>query len=224
MTHNPESEHEQLLNTVAERYRSDGYEVVIEPEPRSIPIDLGGYRPDLIAKKGDNTAIVEVKREAQRLSFDQLRTLSEEIKRHHGWRFVLVTGQDVLPPSLPEDDQLSWEDVQARMEGALRLAETGSQEAGYVLLWITFERMMRLQARDIALPVDRLAPAILIRQLYSHGELSYAQFETALRCQEVRNRVVHGFRAPELNAALKDLSAVVHELLDEWPAVRSGDQ
>src|ERR1035438_4868909 len=143
MSRSSQLEH-AAINAVAERYRLDGYEVVIEPEPNAIPFDLGGYRPDLIAKKGGITNIVEVKSEAQKLSFDQLRSLVEEVKRHGGWRFVLITGQDVLRPGLPSQDenQFYLSEVEPQVEEALRLAEAGKKEAGYLILWIAFERMM----------------------------------------------------------------------------------
>jgi hypothetical protein len=110
MNHTIQSEHETLINAAADRYRLDGYEVVIEPAAHTIPIDLGSYRPDLIVSKGGVTTIVEVKSEPQRLSFDQLRSLAEEVRRHEGWRFVLITGQDVLRTGLPsqDEDQFSW--------------------------------------------------------------------------------------------------------------------
>lgn len=220
-----QSEHAALINAVTERYQVDGYEVVIEPEPNAIPFDLGGYRPDLIARKSGVTTIVEVKSEARKLSFDQLRSLVEEVRRHEGWRFVLITGQDVLRPGLPsqDEDPFYLSEVEPQVEEALRLAEAGKKEAGYLILWIAFERMMRSQARSIALPVDRLAPAILIRQLYSQGELTISQFETALRCQEVRNRIAHGFRAPDLDTATKDLTSIVRELLEQWAALDSAN-
>jgi hypothetical protein len=59
MNRSSQSEHAALISAVAERYRLDGYEVVIEPEPNAIPFDLGGYRPDLLARKGGVTTIVE---------------------------------------------------------------------------------------------------------------------------------------------------------------------
>lgn len=214
-----------LINAVAERYRADGYEVAIEPGPNAIPFDLGGYSPDLIARKDGITTIVEVRSEAQKLSFDQLRSLVEEVRRHEGWRSVLITGQDVLRPGSPsqDEDQFSWSEVETQVEDALRLMAAGAKKAGYLILWIAFERMLRAQARSIALPVDRLAPAILIRQLYSQGELTISQFETALRCQEVRNRIAHGFRAPDLDASAKDLLSIVRDLLEQWSALDSAD-
>jgi Holliday junction resolvase-like predicted endonuclease len=74
----------ELMNAVAERYRRAGYTVVAEPGSTTIPFDLGAYRPDFIAQKGDFTTIVEVKTHAQKTSFDQMRAVAEEVKRHKG--------------------------------------------------------------------------------------------------------------------------------------------
>jgi len=225
MSTSSQSQHEALMKAVADRYRHDGYEVIVGPGQTVIPFDLGSYRPDLIARKGDLTTIIEVKTNAQRASFDQLRAVVEEVKRHMGWRFVLVTGEDVSAPTLPgeEDDQFSWDEVAGRVQEAHSLADLGENEAAYLILWIAFERMMRFQARRVALPIDRLAASILIRQLYSQGELSMAQFETALSCQSVRDRIVHGFRAPDLRDAFARLSTVVRELVEEWSAASYQD-
>jgi hypothetical protein len=222
MSTSTQVQHEALMNAVAERYRRAGYMVTAEPGSTAIPFDLGAYRPDFIARKGEFTTIVEVKTHAQKTSFDQLRAIAEEVNRHKGWRFVLVTDEDVLASALPAEDgdgdEFSWEEISHRIEEAQRLVDLGENEAAYLILWIAFERMMRFHARRVALPVDRLAPSILIRQLYSQGELSMAQFETALSCQEVRNRIVHGFRASDLRDAVARLGTVVRELLEEWSA------
>jgi Holliday junction resolvase len=210
-----------LLKSVAERYRNEGYDVIIEPGSGAVPFDLGGYTPDLIARKSDLAVIVEVKTQAERMSFDQLRSVVDEVRRHKGWKFVLVTSQDVLAFALPaeDEDQLSWDEVGHRIKDAQRLSDLGEKEAAFLILWIAFERMMRFEARRIALPVDRLAPAILIRQLYSQGELSMAQFDAALRSQDVRDRIIHGFRASDLNDAVARLGTVVRELLEQWSAL-----
>jgi hypothetical protein len=215
--------HAKLLDSVAERYRSDGYQVIAEPGRSVIPFDLGGYVPDLIARKGDLNLIVEIKTQADKISFDHLSSITDEVRRHEGWRFVLVTSQDIPSLDLPgeSEDQFSWEDVVHRIQDADRLSHLGQAEAAYLVLWIAFERMMRFQARRVALPVDRLVPSILIRQLYSQGELSMAQFDSAVACQAVRNRIVHGFRATDLSDALADLRTLVQGLLQEWSASRS---
>jgi Holliday junction resolvase len=112
-----QSEHEELLGAVAERYRNDGYEVILEPGADVIPFDLGDYHPDLLARKGGVAAIVEVKSQTRNLSFDQLKSLADEIRRHRGWRFVLITGQDVVEPGSlrEEEDTFSWDKIARRL-------------------------------------------------------------------------------------------------------------
>jgi hypothetical protein len=219
--------HEVLINSVAERYRRDGYEVAADPGPGAVPFDLGGYRPDIVARKGDHALIIEVKTQVRRTSFDQLRSIVDEIKRHAGWRFVLITGQDVVDLASPaeNEDQVSWEVIANSIEHADRLSRLGEDEAAYLVLWIAFERMMRYEANRVGLPLDRLAPQILIRQLYSQGELTMAQFDSALELQESRNRVVHGFRVSRVKAHLEHLRALVSELLSQWlgPSVETED-
>ena len=211
------TQHGKLVNSVAERYQRAGYEVIIEPGPLAIPFELNGYSPDLIAKKGDSTLIVEVKTEAAKVSFDQLRSIVDEVRRHQGWHFVLVTAQDVLAIASPDEtEDLGFGDVSRQLGDARKLSDLGEHEAAYLKLWIAFERMMRSQARRVGLPVDRLAPSILIRQLYSQGELSMSQFDDALSCQTVRNRIVHGFQAADLNEAVTRLNSVVREVLAQW--------
>src|SRR4051812_6926463 len=130
MSSSTELPHDRLVDAVAARYRRDGYDVVIEPAPNTVPFDLGGYRPDLLVRKGDTSALIEVKGQAQRLSFDQLRSLAEEVGRHEGWRFVLVTNEDVLGPESQgqDDDQFSWQEIQDRLRDAQRLAELGLKD------------------------------------------------------------------------------------------------
>jgi len=122
MSTSTQVQHDAFMNAVAERYRSAGYMVTSEPGSTALPFDLGAYRPDLIARKGDFTTIVEVKTHAQKTSFDQLRAVAEEVKRHKGWRFVLVTDEDVLASALPAEDEdgdeFSWKEISYRLEEA----------------------------------------------------------------------------------------------------------
>ena len=205
---------------LAGKYRSEGYDVVMAPRPEDLPFDLGNYRVDLVAKKNNQGVLVQVKSRADRLSFEALQPAVAEVRRHLGWRFVLVTAQDLPDIGVPDviDEENSWEEIGSRAARARRLFDSGESEAAFIGAWIAFERILRLQAQRVALPVDRLAPAFAIRQLYSLGELSAEQYDLALQCQKVRNRVVHGLPSPELNTATENLLALVGELLATWTA------
>jgi hypothetical protein len=101
-TQTPES---KLLDSVAERYRRDGDRVITAPEPSEIPFDLGGYTPDLIAQQGDLSPLVEIETQAERRSLDRLSFIVDEVRRHQGWRFVLVTSQDIPALELPGENE-----------------------------------------------------------------------------------------------------------------------
>ena len=221
MTSSIQAQHDARIREIAERLRREGYDVVLEPRPADLPFDLGGYRPDLLARRDQDGLVLEVKVRASRLSFDTLRSVAEEVRRHPGWRFLLVTSEDISDNDLlvDEHDRDTWNEIANRIEHARALLVQGDPEAAYMLTWIAFERMLRLQATRINLPIERLSPSIVIRQLYSVGELTIEQFDTALACQDVRNRVVHGLPSADLPAAFDRLAILVRELHADWAAL-----
>ena len=191
-----------------------------------MPFDLDGYSPDLIAVKGEQHLIIEVKPQTARLSFDTLRSVSSQVRRHQGWRFLLVTGQDVDEGTLPgqAEESFSWDDAlkratrpkgrRCRVPQSWHSFDCGSQ----------LERMMRFRSRQIALPVDRLvSPAIMIGPLYSHGELSAHQFKVAADLVKVRNQVIHGLDVPNLVEHLESLAQSVREIREDWSGPASED-
>jgi len=206
--------HSALEELVAKRYLEAGYEVFLEPEPTMIPFDLGRYRPDILARKDKLNLIIEVKSDlALGNSYERLREVIEETRRHEGWRFVLVTERDISQiPSRDEADQASWTDIQNGMKSAEKLESMGELQAAYLLLWIAFEQAIRKLSIESGLPLERLAPAVMIRQLYSEGILSMELFDAARSSLETRNLVVHGFRNPDLEE-YQQLERIVAEVL-----------
>lgn len=59
----------QQLQRIAERYRSEGYEVWLDPAPELMPARLGWLRGDLIAQRGDEHVLVLVDGEDNQLQF-----------------------------------------------------------------------------------------------------------------------------------------------------------
>jgi hypothetical protein len=205
----------RLEEQVARRYLEAGYDVIFQPKPPLIPFDLGGYRPDILARKGGLNLIIEVKSNFQAAaSYERLRGVIEETRLHEGWRFVLVTERDVAEANFPDDsNQPSWEEIEGGIRNADKLEFMSEHQAAYLLLWIAFEQTIRKLSIEAGLPLDRLAPAIMIRQLYSEGVLSMAQFDAALSCFQIRNLVVHGFRRADLADEYKLLRGVLVEIL-----------
>jgi REase_AHJR-like protein len=199
-------------------YERQGFTVVSGPGPGDVPFDTRGYSPDLLASRGDEHYLVEVRDSGTRLSADLLSEVAEEVAKHPGWHFLLITPDDV--PGVPGIDEplASWPRLRRRAATAVRLAESGGDpEVALLALWAALEGVLRKTAQRVSLPVERLPTPTLIRHLFSHGELSMAQFDRLMEACGVRSRIAHGHEAPArtVAAAVRDLVAVLCELLPE---------
>jgi len=205
----------QKMSELAARYERDGFTVLVEPDPSAVPFDLGGYRPDVLASRGDEHHIVAVRDLGTRLSVDRFQELAEEIGSHEGWHFILATSDDLNPGSFPAKvPLLSWEQLRERSRSAAQLLESGPSEAALLLLWSVFEGMVRLQARRISLPVERYPTLGLLKHMYSHGELSMQQYDRVMEMLDLRNAVAHGLAVEGVESAAAQMLDIVHELFD----------
>jgi len=179
---------------------------------------LGSYYPDLIATKGsDEGYIIELKNSITKISVDRYREIAEIVAQHHGWRFLLITGEDISSDD-PQDDSelLTWEQMLQRQEQAQRFLAIGEVEVAFWYLWGILEAAMRRQARQVAIPIERFPANSLINHLYSQGELSMEQFDQVRVIQTVRDRLIHGYQIPNLDEPTKQLQGLVNELIAMW--------
>ena len=203
---------------IAEKYRLQGFEVVIEPSKSLLPFDLGNYCPDLIARKGaDESYIIELKNSIAKVSVDRYREIAEIVAQHHGWRFLLITGEDISSGD-PQDDSelLTWEQMLQRQEQAQRFLAIGEVEVAFLYLWGVLEAAMRRQAKQVTIPIERFPANSLINHLYSQGELSMEQFDQVRVIQAIRDRLIHGYQMPNLGEPTKQLQMLVDELIVMW--------
>ena len=206
------------LQGIVEKYKLQGFEVVIEPSKSLIPFDLGNYYPDLIARNGSNEGyIIELKNSIAKISVDRYREIAEIVAQHHGWRFLLITGEDVSSED-PKDDSelLTWEQMSQRQEQAQKFLAIGEVEVAFLCLWGILEAAMRRQAKQVAIPIERFPANSLINHLYSQGELSMEQFDQVRVIQTIRDRLTHGYQLPNLEEPTKQLQVVVNELITIW--------
>jgi REase_AHJR-like len=208
--------HSDLEARVAEKYQRQGFSVIANPGFSLLPFDLGGYKPDLIAQKEpDQNFIIEVKSSSRQLSVDRFRSIAEIVRAHPGWQFLLVTADDELPIG-SELDLIQYDEALLRADHAEALIAGGAAEAAFLFLWSTLEGMMRRRSMDSNIPIERLTPLAMINHLYSQGELSREQFHAAKELVSIRNRAVHGYRDPQLEAGADRLLLLVRELATEW--------
>lgn len=207
-----------FVSKIAQKYRQDGYDVVMAPKPNELPFDLGVYSPDLLVKKSDKEGyIVEVKNSVNRIPVDHYREIAETVSQHNGWRFLLITGEDAIQANQSKKEHLlSWEQIVSRAEQGERLLHLGEVEGAFSSLWAALEALLRNQAQQLSIPIERFPTLSLIKHLYSQGELSIEQYDTTMALFSVRNQFVHGYQTPGLPDATKQLAELVRELLGLW--------
>jgi len=218
VTNTTKTLHDEKIKSLADKYASEGFQVLIEPKPEQLPFDLGNYCPDMIVTKDNSGFVIEIKTGLTRISVDNLKDLAEEVNKHPGWRFLLVTLDDKEAESLPGTSQQlpSWQELTERYVQAHRLIENNEIEPAFLFMWIIFEVALRKRAIDVSIPVERFPIRGLLKQMYSLGELSISQFDFAQACFEVRNRLVH-LGTKNLNLqVVHDFDGLVSELLAEW--------
>ncbi|MHA1226581.1 MAG: DUF4145 domain-containing protein [Candidatus Hodarchaeales archaeon] len=208
-----------LIGRIAEKYKSDGFEVIIRPGKEYIPFDLGNYRPDLIAKKGTlGTYIVEVKKHKSDLSIDQLKEIASSTDAHEGWHFVLVTGDDVRGETekISQESVFSWGQIISEKEKAVRYLKLNEYEISFFIFWRILDAMMRNYANEEYIPIDRLPTYSLINHLYSQGELSIEEFDKLNRMRKFRNQLAHGLQTEIKKRDVEELQQLINDLLKEW--------
>ncbi|MEH2433485.1 MAG: hypothetical protein V7K25_04400 [Nostoc sp.] len=218
MINNTKNLHDEKIKSLADKYESQGFRVLLKPKADELPFYLGNYQPEMIAIKDGSGLVIEVKNSLNRLSVDRLQALAEEVSKHQDWRFLLVTLEDIEAKSLPgTSEQLpSWQELTDRFFQAHRLIENDEIEPAFLFLWSIFEGILRKRAIDVLIPIERFPFIGLLKHLYSLGELSISQFDLAQACFEVRNRLAHGYIEKLNPQVLHDFDKLVRELLREW--------
>jgi hypothetical protein len=188
------TEHDMLFN-LAKKYRDDNYEVEIEPPSSHVPFDLNGYRPDMIAIKGDSKLIIEVKQKIQRVSIERLQEIAKLISQHEGWRFVVMTPDDIENNYLPDDGNVcpTWEELSKQVNKIPVIIESIGNAASLVYIWGLIEAVLRRYAIDLSIPIERLPFTRIAKHLYSIGELSMDELNLLLTTQAIRNKAAHGY-------------------------------
>ena len=132
------------LERVADQYRSEGYAVVVRPQPAGLN-GLGGIAADLLATRGGESVVVRVVRSRADVEGDP--TVSRHaaaVNERAGWRYDLVVlekGTDEPPPESvaePTDEQLL-----AMIEHARKASAAGFKSMALTHAWAALEAAMR---------------------------------------------------------------------------------
>lgn len=197
----------QFLESVRPRYEADGFTFTISPDRSELPDFLGSYVPDAIARRGDVSIAIEVKRSQTPASEMSLRKIRRLFDGHEDWRFnVMFMGNDaglsrVIPPMQPAE-------IRKRMNELMALADSGQRQAAFVLAWSLLEAVLNSQSKQEA---GRLRAAGTVVQSLAMNGLIEPGTERQLRSLlDLRNRLVHGdlTTEPTLSEVQSVLSAI----------------
>lgn len=222
MSESTQSLQHRKVESTAKELAEEGYEVSIEPTSSELPFDLGHYRPDLIARKDGEGIIMDVKTRHARVSVDRYQEIADEVASHPGWRFMLVTLEDVSEEVCPTDlsDLPSWEELQCRLDRVEALIDEGLTEPAVMYLWGTIEATLRRQAIVQNLPVDRFPAGRLLNHMYSSGEVSIRVIDDLKSVLEKRNRAAHGVSVSIEEGELRECLRIARELIKQWSDAR----
>jgi hypothetical protein len=204
---NPSASERQQIERIAEEYRSKGYDVQVEPSDPDLPPFLRGRQPDLIARRGDERLVIEIRTPSSKAEPERLRELAEEVQSEPGWKLILIAprpAEELLPGEQLE--LLSPPEVEGQLGDVRQLLGAGHQEAAILLAWAAVEGQLRELARQEEIPLPRPGTLTLLRQLAYLGLVDREQYRTLADAYKARSAVAHGFRPPsELGPAVQAL-------------------
>jgi uncharacterized protein YutE (UPF0331/DUF86 family) len=183
----------QHVQEVARRYERKGYEVQVEPRGFVIPGGPPDYRPDLVARRGDECIIVEVSSGASLSHNPQLTAVVQAIEVTPGWKFELVRTPTPTEPTPGELAIMSRAQAESLVDAANSIATVDTYGAALILAWSAAEAAMRYAAEHLQVSLAELKPRDVPKQLVAYGLLPRADLELLSQASDARNALAHGF-------------------------------
>jgi hypothetical protein len=211
---------EKELDRLAQDYLSEGYQVILHPQGEQLPGFAVDFGADLLATRGNEHVLVQVKQDRADLEADpEITRQAETINSQPGWRYDLVVLNQANP--LRRVARMAGEPTVEQIEQMLREAEVatraGSLRAGFLVAWAGLEAAMRRNAQRAGVGgAAGTLPPTLIRELYSTGRILTDDFHQLEEARRIRNEIVHGFAPPAIEEAnIRSLLEISRRLLSE---------
>jgi len=212
---------EKELERIAQQYRKEGYVVITHPDKDHLPGFAAGFGVDMLATRGDERVLVQVKGDRAKLKEDpSITRLAEIANQQPGWRYdvVVLNEGDPIQRVTRGAREPSTAEIEQSLGQVESLLQAGNFRAALVFAWAAVEAAMRQVASSVELYLPRTTPAELIRTLYGNGVLTRVEFELLRDSFRVRTEIVHGLISPEVNPDLvRGIVEVIRRLLTGKP-------
>ena len=204
------------VRSVAEDLRKQGYSVTVEPASSMIPFDLQQYRPDILASRGDENLIIDIKRRNSRRSIERYKEITEIVGSHDNWRFMLSTVDETDPDGYTSVEKRADSDLLNRMLGKIDLLLSGENyDLAVPYLWSVYIAAMRTMGERAGVPVDTTSDRSVLNYMYSLGEVSADEYESAKIFLELRNKAVHSLEVEVSKETVLEMYSHIQQKLSE---------
>lgn len=179
---------------IAKRYEEMGYSVTFEPSKDQLPFSLNNYTPDILATKGDEHILIEVKSSNSRLNPLIIKQVDDVIQNYAGWRFLIatVTEEDLIESANKTASNASIEQIESMLQKIDLLSQL-EDTSRFIMpqLWVVYISALRNLCKIEKVPTESLTDSSLLNRAYSDGIISTEELSSAKRFMKLRNNIVH---------------------------------
>ena len=210
-------EFEQETEQVAKQYRDEGYVVLTHPDKHHLPGFAADYGADIVATRGNERVLVQVKSSRADVESDPtILRLAEIVNRQPGWRYdlVLVNEGDAFRRITRGAREPSTTEIDQALGEVEKLLQSGQNRAALVFAWAALEAAMRQVCTDAELYMPKTTASELLRTLYGNGVLTREEFDLLRESFRLRTEIVHGLiSSNDSLEVVRGVVAVVRRLL-----------
>ena len=203
-----------LTEKTGEEYRNKGYTVL-----REAPLEfMTDFVADLVARKDDETIVIEVSTQAGLALNSRINELVETLRTKPGWSFELfLVGEPEKLDSPPSAQLLDDHEIQQRLDQAVRALVSGLAEAAFVTAWSALEAATRaLIAEEVGANSDITMSGHVLDEAVFLGVISRSDYDDLRNMMKYRNAIVHGFSPSDFgNHMVTELIGRVKSILEE---------